>query len=171
MEAQLETLIPGEFSDDSRIWIYQSSRRFTKKQQEEIDEQLEQFYSQWTTHGTPVKGWAKLIYGQFIVVMADETACGVSGCSTDGMVRVIKSIERQYDTHLFDRLTLTFLVKGEPQLLPLGQVQYAIDQGFINGETLLFNNTVASKAELLSNWQIPLKDSWLADRVSFQTQS
>ncbi len=162
---ELTRQIPQNFSGDSRVWIYQSSRRFTEEQRKEIDEQLEQFYVQWQSHGTPVKGWAKLIFGQFIVVLADEAASGVSGCSTDSMVRVIKSIERQYETNLFDRLTLTFLVKDAPQMLPLGQVQYAIDKGYINGDTLLFNNTVATKAELLSNWLIPISQSWLAGRV------
>jgi hypothetical protein len=82
------------------------------------------------------------------------------------MVRIIKSIERQYDTNLFDRLTLTFLHKDQPQMLPLHQVQYALDKGYINGDTLLFNNTVSTKEELLSNWLIPVKDSWLATRIS-----
>jgi hypothetical protein len=162
----LDQIIPAEFADDSRVWIYQSNRRFTTEQQREIDEQLEQFYQQWTTHGAVVKGWARLVFGQFIVVLADETASGVSGCSTDSMVRVIKSIERQYDTHLFDRLTLTFLVKGEPQMLPLSQVQYAIDKGYIDGNALLFNNTVTTKSELMQSWLIPVKDSWLASRVN-----
>lgn len=167
MEA-LQAQIPAHFNDDSRVWIYQSSRRFTEQQQREIDEQLEQFYLQWTAHGAPVKGWARLLFGQFIVVLADETATGVSGCSTDSMVRVIKSIERQYDTNLFDRLTLTFLVKDAPQMLPLGQVQYAIEKGYINGDTLLFNNIVATKGELMDRWLVPLKESWLASRVTFQ---
>ena len=161
----LSQLLPAEFNEASRVWIYQSSRRFTEQQQIEIDEQLLQFYTQWTTHGAAVKGWAKLVFGQFIVVLADETGSNVSGCSTDGMVRVIKSIERQYDTNLFDRLTLTFLVKGEPQMLPLGQVQYAIDKGYIDGDTLLFNNTVATKDELMHSWLVPVKESWLAGRV------
>src|ERR1041384_1980906 len=112
---ELKTVVPADFSDHSRVWIYQSSRRFKEEQQREINEQLEQFYLQWASHGTPVKGWARLIFGQFIVVLADEEATGVSGCSTDSMVRIIKSIERQYETNLFDRMTLTFLVKGEPQ--------------------------------------------------------
>jgi hypothetical protein len=165
--AALNEILPADFSDDSKIWIYQSGRRFTPEQQAEIDEQLSQFYTQWTTHGAPVKGWAKLVFGQFIVVLADETGSNVSGCSTDSMVRVIKSIERQYDTNLFDRLTLTFLVKGEPQMLPLSQVQYAIEKGYIDGDTLLFNNTVATKGELMNNWLVPVKDSWLAGRVKF----
>jgi hypothetical protein len=169
--AALREILPAEFSGDSKVWIYQSSRRFTPEQQAEIDEQLSQFYTQWTTHGAPVTGWAKLVFGQFIVVMADETGSNVSGCSTDSMVRIIKSIERQYDATLFDRLTLTFLVKEEPQMLPLGQVQYAIDKGYIDGDTLLFNNTVATKDELMNNWLVPVKESWLAGRVNLAAAS
>jgi hypothetical protein len=86
-------------------------------------------------------------------------------------VRIIKSIERQYDATLFDRLTLTFLVKEEPQMLPLGQVQYAIDKGYIDGDTLLFNNTVATKDELMNNWLVPVKESWLAGRVNLAAAS
>jgi hypothetical protein len=162
---ELKAQVPADFSDNSRVWIYQSSRRFTEEQQREINEQLEQFYMQWTSHGAPVKGWARLLFGQFIVVMADEEATGVGGCSTDSMVRVIKSIERQYDANLFDRMTLTFLVKDAAQMLPLGQVQYAIDKGYISSDTLLFNNLVATKSELMNNWLVPVKDSWLASRV------
>ena len=97
--------------------------------------------------------------------MADESLVQVSGCSTDSSVRVIKSIERQYDVNLFDRLSITFLVKNQPEVLPMGQVQYAIDKGYINGETLLFNNLVATKGDMLRNWLQPLQYSWMKDRV------
>lgn len=159
-------LIPADFADESRIWIYQSSRAFVEKEQQEINEQLYQFYAQWQTHGQPVKGWAKLLFGQFIVVMADETGANVSGCSTDGMVRIIKSIERQYSVNMFDRLMLTFLVKGKAQMLPMDQVQYALDNGYITGDTLLFNNIVGTKKELMTAWLTPLKNTWLASRVT-----
>ncbi len=161
----LNTLIPTDFSDQSRVWIYQSSRPFSEKEELEINEQLHHFYSQWTAHGAPVKGWAKLLFRRFVVFMADETSVEVSGCSTDSSVRVVKSIERQYEVNLFDRLSITFLVKGQPEVLPMGQVQYAIDKGYINGETLLFNNLVATKADMFRNWLQPLQYSWLKDRV------
>lgn len=161
----LNALVPSDFSDQSRVWIYQSSRPFSEKEEKEIDEQLYHFYAQWEAHGAPVKGWAKLLFRRFIVLMADETNVAVSGCSTDSSVRVIKSIERQYSVNLFDRLSITFLVKGQPEVLPLNQVQYAIDKGFINGDTPLFNNLVATKGEMLKNWLQPLNFSWLKDKV------
>ena len=87
--AEVQSLIPKDFSDQSRVWIYQSSRAFIEKEQHEINEQLEQFYTQWMAHGAPVKGWAKILFGQFSVVMADETCVAVGGCITDSSVKII----------------------------------------------------------------------------------
>lgn len=166
LSSQLSTLIPADFSDNARVWIYQGSRAFIEKEANEINEQLHQFYSQWLSHGAPVKGWAKLLFRQFIVVIADEEDVTVSGCSTDSSVKVVKSLERQYSVNFFDRLMLTFLVEDKAEMLPLNQVQYALDKGYINAETPLFNNTLTSKKELMESWLVPLKESWLARQVT-----
>ena len=165
-QVELTGLIPQHFLDSSRVWIYQSSRAFIEKEEREINEQLYQFYAQWQAHGAPVKGWAKLLFRQFVVIIADETDVEVSGCSTDSSVRVIKSLERQYDVNFFDRMMITFLVKNKAEMLPFNQVQYAIDRGFIDKNTLVFNNVATTKKELLKKWLVPLSESWLAGRVS-----
>jgi hypothetical protein len=165
MLQELQNIIPTDFSGRSKVWVYQSSRAFIEREQVEINEQLYQFYSQWQSHGEPVKGWAKLLFGQFIVFMADETNVHVGGCSTDSSVRIVKSIERQYEVNMFDRLVITFLVEGKAQMLPMNQVQYALDKGYIKADTPLFNNVVVTKEELMTNWLIPLNKSWMANRV------
>lgn len=163
---ELTELIPADFSENARVWVYQSSRAFIEKEEKEVNEQLLQFYSQWQAHGAQVKGWAKLLFRQFIVMLADETDVEVSGCSTDSSVRVVKSIERQYDVNFFDRMMITFLLKGKAEMLPFGQVQYALDKGYINKDTPMFNNVVLTKKELLESWLVPLNESWLSGRVS-----
>ncbi len=165
MTERLLNVLPGDFAPNSKVWIYQSNRPFSEEEETEINEQLYNFYIQWKSHGNDVKGWAKLIFGQFVVVMADEAQSGVSGCSTDGMVRVIKSLERQYQVDLFDRLTITFLVDDKPQPLPMQQVKYALEKGYIETDTLLFNNTVDTRAKLESEWLVPLDKSWLWNRI------
>jgi hypothetical protein len=158
--------IPADFADEARVWIYQSSRPFNEQEEREIEEQLYQFYTQWLSHGDQVKGWSGLFFHQFIVIMADETETAVGGCSTDSSVRMIKSIERQYNVQMFDRMTITFLMDEKPQMLPYGQIQYAIDNGYIRKDTLMFDNTLTSKQALLSRWLTPLAGSWLAGRVN-----
>jgi len=161
----LEELLPADFNNESKVWIYQSSRLFGIAEAFEIENLLEQFVQNWKSHGTPVKGYANLFYGQFIVIMADETATGVSGCSTDSSVHVIKQIESIFKTDLFNRQLLAFYIQEKVQLLPLTQLQHAVQNGFITGETLYFNNLVATKEQLMQKWLVPVKNTWLSKRL------
>ena len=170
MNFNYQHLIPEEFHQTSRVWIYQSSRLFTISEALEIEDIMHEFTDNWQSHGARVKGYANLLFGQFIVLMADETQAGVSGCSTDGSVRLIKAIEQRFNVNMFDRQSLAFLVKGKVQMLPLAQLQYAVENNFIDGETIYFNNLVQTKEELLHKWMIPVKESWLAKRMpAFKT--
>lgn len=101
--------------------------------------------------------------------MADENATGVSGCSTDSSVRLIKQIENTCNVNLFDRQLLAFIVKDKIELLPLSQLQYAYENEFIKADTVYFNNLVQTKSELVNNWMIPVKESWLAGRMKLVT--
>jgi hypothetical protein len=165
MNLDFEQYLPADFHPSSRIWIYQSSRLLTMSEALELEPLLENFVASWQTHGTPVKGYANLLFGQFIVIMADETAAGVSGCSTDSSVRLIKQVEETFKIDLFNRQNLAFMVKDKIQLLPLAQLQYGFDNGFLTADTLYFNNLVANKAEMLEKWLVPIKESWLATRI------
>lgn len=166
MNLNYQQAIPADFAPDSRVWIYQSSRLFTMGEALQIEDLLNDFTANWKSHGAPVKGYGNLFFGQFVVLMADERATGVSGCSTDSSVRLIKQIEQLYQVNMFDRQSLAFVMKEKVQLLPLSQLPYALEHNFLNGDTLYFNNLVQTKEELETKWMIPVKDSWLAKRFA-----
>ncbi|MDB5229379.1 MAG: hypothetical protein JWN76_184 [Chitinophagaceae bacterium] len=165
MDLNIQKYIPEDFPAQSRVWVYQSSRLFTMGEAFEIETILEDFLSSWNAHGAPVKGYANLLFGQFVILMADEDKTAVSGCSTDTSVRMIKNIEEQFKVNMFDRQTLAFIIKEKIQLLPLSQLNYAVENNFVNADTLYFNNTVLTKEELLNKWIIPVKESWLAKKL------
>lgn len=158
--------IPEDFSPGSRVWIYQSSRRFSPEEAAQVTQLLTLFAANWQSHGAPVKGYGNLFFGQFIVLMADESQTGVSGCSTDTSVHLVKEIEKLFAVDLFNRQALAFIIKDEVQLLPMSQLNAAAENNLINGSTIYFNNTVITKQDLLQNWLTPVKDSWLAKRIN-----
>ncbi len=168
MQFEYKHLIPADFHPSSRVWIYQSSRIFLISEALQIEKMLNDFIESWNSHGTPVKGYANLLFGQFVVLIADETATGVSGCSTDSSVRLIKEIETTFHVSMFDRQTLAFLVSEKIQTLPMSQIAYALENGFISPDTIYFNNLVSDKTSLLSNWMIPVSESWLAGKYLAQ---
>jgi hypothetical protein len=171
MNLNYKELLPAGFDASTRVWIYQCNRLFTLSEALEIETMLENFVAQWQTHGIPVKGFATLFFGQFIIIMADETAVGVSGCSTDSSVHVIKNIEQKYKVDMFNRQLLAFIVKDKIQLLPLAQLNHAIQHGFITPATLYFNNLVATKQALENNWIVPAKDTWLSKKFTVQNST
>lgn len=131
----------------------------------ELEKMLAAFISQWKSHGATVKGYANLFFGRFIIFMADEEATGVSGCSTDSSVRLIKTIEEEFRVDMFNRQMLAFVTKEKIEVIPMAQLSHALANGFISEETLYFNNTVLTKKELEEKWIIPLKNSWLSSRI------
>lgn len=165
MNWNYQELLPADFDPGSKVWIYQANRVFALSEALMIEAKLEDFISAWQAHGAKVKGYANLFFGQFIVLIADETKTGVSGCSTDSSVRVIKEIEQLTGVSLFDRQLLAFVIKDKVQVLPLAQLNYSVENGYIDAQTIYFNNLVATKAELETNWMQPLQNSWLARRV------
>ena len=166
MNLSFKHLIPEDFDNDSRVWIYQSNRLFSLQEALQIETILETFVGDWKSHGAPVKGFATMFFGQFIVLMADENATGVSGCSTDSSVRMIKAIGEQFKIDLFNRQLLAFVVKDKIQMIPMSQLNYAFEHQFIAADTLYFNNTIITKRELIDNWLVPVEESWLNSRVS-----
>jgi hypothetical protein len=167
MNFEFKHLLNDDFDPGSKVWIYQSSRLFAISEALQIEEMINQFAANWHSHGVPVKAAGHLFFGQFVILMADETATGVSGCSTDSSVRLIKEIEKIFGVNMFDRLALAFVVNDKVQVLPMPQLKYAVEQGFITADTLFFNNVVLTKEELENNWIIPAKNSWLSKKISF----
>ena len=166
MDLNFQQNLPENFHDESRVWIYQSSRMFLISEALEMEDMLKDFISNWDSHGVPVKGFANLFFGRFIIIMADETATGVSGCSTDKSVRLIKSIEDKFKVDMFNRQSLAFVVKNKIELVPLSQLTYAFENKFLTEETLYFNNTALTKKQLAENWITPIKNSWLSKQLN-----
>lgn len=164
MNFDYKHLLPEDFAPSTRVWIYQASRVFGLSEALAIEKMIDDFISDWKSHGTPVKGFGTLFFGQFIVLMADEEQTGVSGCSTDSSVRLIKTIEEHFKVDLFDRTSLAFVIKEKIQLLPMGQLEYALENGFIQPDTLFIDNTVQTKYSLENEWFKPVAKSWIARR-------
>lgn len=165
MNLEYQHLVPNSFADNAKVWIYQCNRMFSIGEALQLEEMLEGFTQNWQSHGSPVSGYANLFFGRFVVIIADETMNKVGGCSTDASQRFIKEVEANFGVNLFDRTNLAFVVKDKIEALPLTQLVYAIENGFITTDTLYFNNLVLTKKDFLTKWIVPVGESWLAPRI------
>ena len=154
----METLLQG-FSDASKVWIYLSDRAFTESESAAIKVKLADFSSQWTSHGQPVYGKAFLLENRFILFVADEAKSGVSGCSIDKTVAVIRDITVSYQVNLMDRSLVAIQQFGNTEVLTLADLQHGIEENKCPADIMIYNTLLTSKAELVSHWLIPFKNS------------
>lgn len=151
-----------ELSDSSRLWIYQAGRIFTSSEEAVVSEELGTFCEQWAAHGHPLRTSFKIAYHQFIILAADESYHLSSGCSIDGSVHVIKSLQTETGIDFFDRTQIAFKLNDEVKLFPMTKLKEEFTNGTLTPEVLSFNNLVTTKLDWQKNWLIPVKNSWLA---------
>jgi hypothetical protein len=152
----------------SRVWIYQTDRQLKDLEIEEIRRKAAMFLIDWTSHGHLMKATIDVLYNRFIVVLADEKAAAASGCGIDKSVRFIRQLETDYNLNLFDRLLVTYRdQEGTIQSTKLQLFEQLVSNGTLNESTIVFNNLVATKAEMDANWEVSLQNSWHARMLVF----
>ena len=147
--------------DSSKVWIYQSSKKFSANESEVINNKIKEFVRQWTSHKAGVVGDGKLLYNQFVVLMADESQVGVSGCSIDSSAHFVKALGNEYKANFFDRWNLAYIKDGEVVGVHRDDFERMLNTGEINDETIVFNNLLHTKGDFKTKWQVPYRESWL----------
>ncbi len=168
MNLEYNSFLNKDFSPKSKVWVYQANRLLTISEAFEAEEMVSAFVEDWKSHGDAVKAQGLIIFGYFVILIADETQTTVGGCSTDSSVNFIKSLGEKFGVDFLDRKQLAFVLNDTIQILPLEQVEYAIEHNFLFPETLYFNNLVATKEDLENNWIIPIQKSWLKQKIAVQ---
>jgi hypothetical protein len=149
-----------EFSQQSRVWIYQADKKLTDQEALLIQQELDKFATSWTAHNNQLKAKGEVRYNRFLILIVDESQAGASGCSIDKSVHFMKQIEQHFNINLFDRFNLAYRDGEEILSLPRHAFEDMLKQGKINTETIVYNNMVQNLTELESKWEVPFKNSW-----------
>lgn len=149
-----------QFSENSRVWIYQSDRKLTDTEVQQAQQHLDNFTTQWTAHNNQLKAKAEVRYNRFLILIVDESQSGASGCSIDKSVHFMKQLEQQFNINLFDRFNLAYRDGEEVLSLPRHEFEELLKQGKLNKDSIVYNNLVQNLAELNTKWEVPFKDSW-----------
>ena len=148
------------FSPQSRVWVYQSNRELTSQEVESIQQKLNNFTTQWKAHGHQLDAKAEVLYNYFIVLTVDEESAGVTGCSIDSSVRIMKDLELEYGIDLFNRFNMAYRVGNKVVVTSKEDFETLISIKKITPETIVFNNMVQNLDEFENKWEVAFEESW-----------
>ncbi len=146
--------------NSSKVWVYQADREFSSHEEDIISEKATIFIESWKRHGDDLKASFKIMYHQFIVLAVDENYNGISGCSIDASVNLMKQLEKAFELDLTNRLNISFRDGNNINVVKMADFQKFAKEGRITSETIVFNNMVTSKSDFESIWEVPAEQSW-----------
>jgi hypothetical protein len=159
----------------SRVWIYQSIREFSKNEITLLKTKAEDFISEWTSHGKVMSACIEIFYNRFIIVCVDEKTASASGCGIDKSVKFIQQLEADLggNTSLLDRMNVTYrqpglsgeVGEGDIVSCHISELKTLIVFQERHKEITVFNNLVNTKEELEQNWEVPFEKSWQYEKL------
>lgn len=154
-------LIPFEnLPEESKIWIYQSNRKFSDDEFAEIETSLQSFLESWAAHGTSLESSYQLKYNRFIILAVNQDVQAATGCSIDASVVFIQSLEKKYSVDLLDKMNVTFKNGEHIAHKPLIDFKKMVKEKAVTENTIVFNNLVNNIEEYNESWEVPAIDSW-----------
>ncbi|MCK5815504.1 MAG: ABC transporter ATPase [Flavobacteriaceae bacterium] len=149
-----------QLPDSSKIWIYQSNRKFYPQEIDEIKQSIETFLNGWKNKGEGLKASYQIKYNRFIIIAADTTDISLTVESIDASVMFMMQLQETYSVELLDKLNVSFKQGEFVQYKELKAFQKLIKSKSISAKTIVFNNLINTKEELESDWEIPITESW-----------
>ena len=125
--------------EESKIWIYQSNRKFSDDEMAEIETNLKEFVENWAAHGTGLTASYLLKYNRFIILAVDQEMQMATGCSIDSLGTVMREIDQEFQLGLFDRMKASFIQDGETKTLKLQDFRLGLKNGTIPNDIEVFD--------------------------------
>lgn len=144
----------------SKIWIYQSSRKFYANEIPKIIQKVEGFLTSWSENEKEIIASYQLKYDRFIIIGVDQTLESISVDAIDESVTFILQLQADYEVELLDKLNVSFKQGEFVQYKDLKEFQKLIKNKSISNKTIVFNNLINTKEELEENWEVPITESW-----------
>ncbi len=145
---------------ESKIWIYQSNRKFSDDEITEIETALQAFLENWAAHGTSLESSYQLKYNRFIILAVNQEVQNATGCSIDASVEFIQSLEKKYSVDLLDKMNVTFKLGEHIAHKPLIDFKKMVKDKAVTENTIVFNNLINTIEEFNDSWEVPALDSW-----------
>jgi hypothetical protein len=153
--------IPFEnLPEESKIWIYQSSRKFSEAEVADIEKDLVDFITNWAAHGTSLEASFQIKYSRFIIIAVNQEVQQATGCSIDKSVEFIQQLEQKYEVDLLDKMNVAFKQGEFVTYKTLLEFKKLAKDKSVSENTIVFNNLVNTIEEFNEGWEIPAAESW-----------
>jgi len=144
-------------SEESKVYLYPSSRKFYPNELEELEAKLKDFTSNWTDFSATYK----IEYKRFLLFFLEENAV-ISTELLDKLSNFIFQLEKDYNIILIDKVNVCFKQGEFVQYQEMKKFRELIKKKSVSKKTIVFNNFIQTKYDFENNWEVLITESWLS---------
>lgn len=155
-----------ELPDASRLWIFGSDRSPDPDQTAHLLDRTRAFLEDWSAHRRELSVGLDWRRHRFLLVAVDESRSAASGCSIDGLMHHLSSMEEATGLGLVDTSPVWFRdprEDGRIRTVGRGRFRELAEEGVVGPGTPVFDLTVEELGEVREGrWERPAGESWHA---------
>ena len=152
--------------DASRVWVFGSDRPLDTAAENAMLAGVDQHLEHWKAHGEPLTVGRQWRENRFLVVAVDQSTTGASGCSIDGLFRVLTNMERDLGINLVGGGRVFYRDHtGAVASADRGEVEALARSGAISPDTVVFDTTLTDLGTWRNCFERPAKDCWIGELI------
>jgi hypothetical protein len=157
-------IVPFEnLPDASRVWIFGSDRPLSDEGTTMLLEGVEDHLTDWKAHGEPLTVGSQLRDNRFLIIAVDQTTAGATGCSIDGLFRVLQSLESAVGASLVGGGKVFYRDShAQVQSTTRDRIPERVESGAITKDTVVFDTSLTDLGAFRKGFEKRAKESWIA---------
>ena len=148
--------------DASRVWVFGSATPITGADADTLLKAVDAHLEQWNAHGAPLTVARQWRDDRFLVIAVDQSTAGASGCSIDGLFRVLQKTGSSLagGGRLFYRDAHGMVISAER-----AEIARHAQSGAITKDTVVFDTTLTDLGTWRTCFERPARDSWVNELI------
>ena len=157
-------VVPFEtLPDAARVWIFGSDKRLADAGSTALLSAVDEYLSSWTAHGQPLTVGSQLRDGRFLVIAVDQSTAGATGCSIDGLFRVLQQLEPSVGANLVGGGRVFYRgAESVVQSTTREQLASLVTSGALTRDTVVFDTSITDLGTFRTGFEKRAKESWVA---------
>ncbi|MDB4917311.1 MAG: hypothetical protein JWM95_4955 [Gemmatimonadetes bacterium] len=158
-------VVPFEtLPDVARVWVFGSDKPLSDEGAGVLLEGVDEHLEGWKAHGAPLTVAREWRDGRFLVVAVDQSTAGASGCSIDGLFRVLQQLERRVGANLVGGGRVFYRDNhGVVQCVSRAEIAGLARDGAITEDTVVFDTSLTDLGTWRTCFERPAKECWVKD--------
>ena len=155
-------LVPfASLPDDARVWVFAAMAPLDEVDEPRLLAAVDGYLLTWKAHGAALTCAREFREEYFLAVGVDERTSGASGCSVDGLFRLLQKMEDGIGTSMVGGGNVYFRdPNGMVVWTTRSQFELMSKMREVSGGTTVFDLTVTTVGEFRARFELRAQESW-----------